>query len=64
MILPPGINLLNYTNARWNAKVRMEGSLPGEVPNFTLHNTSPAIIYVEPGLVVVRRLLFLFSYSY
>ena len=21
----------------------MEGSLPGEVPNFTLHNTSPAM---------------------
>lgn len=26
----------------------MEGSLPGEVPNFTLHNTSPAMM---PGKV-------------
>ena len=25
----------------------MEGSLPGEVPNFTLHNTSPAMIIVS-----------------
>ena len=27
----------------------MEGSLPGEVPNFTLHNTSPAMM---PGEVM------------